>query len=36
MPRSVFDEVFVVVSQDRYFLESNDATGKPRAFRCKR
>jgi hypothetical protein len=32
MPRSVFDEVFVVVSQDRYFRESKDATGKPGAF----
>jgi Plant transposon protein len=32
MPRSVFDEVFVVVSQDRYFRERNDATGKPGAF----
>jgi hypothetical protein len=32
MPRSVFDEVFIVVSQDRYFRESKDATGKPGAF----
>jgi hypothetical protein len=32
MPRSVFDEVFVVVSQDNYFCERKDATGKPGAF----
>jgi hypothetical protein len=32
MPRSVFDEVFVVVSQDRYFRESKGATGKPGDF----
>jgi hypothetical protein len=36
MPRSVFDEVFVVVSQGRYFRESKDATGKPGAFRYRR
>ena len=28
MPRRVFDEVLVVVSQDRYVHESKDATGK--------
>jgi hypothetical protein len=32
MPRSVFDEVYVVVSQDSYFRERKDATGKPGAF----
>jgi hypothetical protein len=32
MPRSVFDEVNVVVSQDSYFRERKDATGKPGAF----
>jgi hypothetical protein len=32
MPRSVFGEVFVVVSQDRYFRERKDATGKAGAF----
>jgi hypothetical protein len=32
MPRSVFDEVFVVVSQDRSFRESKDETGKSGAF----
>jgi hypothetical protein len=32
MPRRIFDEVFVVVSQDRYFRGSKDATGKPGAF----
>jgi hypothetical protein len=32
MPRSVFDEVYVVVSQDSYFRERKDATRKPGAF----
>jgi hypothetical protein len=32
MPWSVFDEVFVVVSQDTYFCERKDAIGKPGAF----
>jgi hypothetical protein len=32
MPRSDFDEVCVVVSQDSYFRERKDATGKPGAF----
>jgi hypothetical protein len=32
MPRSVFDEEYVVVFQDNYFRERKDATGKPGAF----
>jgi hypothetical protein len=36
MPRSVFNEVFAVVSQDSYFCERKDATGKPGAFPIQR
>jgi hypothetical protein len=32
MARSVFDEVYVVVSQDSYFRERKDATRKPGVF----